>query len=554
MGQVTNINELINGVQSAIAYDYDLNGNRLHVYRAKNWNNGYNDMDSSVSYGYDSIGQLTSAVGHETDGTPRRNEQFGYSYDSAGNLVGRTNGVLVQSFASDPANELTNVTRNTSLTFDGNGSTNLTSVTVNGQSTAIYSDQTFATSTGLSLANGTNSFTVIATDTSANELTNVFMANLPLAQRLSYDANGNLTSDGTRGFDYDDLNQLVRVTVTNAWKTEYDYDGLMRHHVRREYLWRNGGWALVNSCYYVYAGHNVVREVNTAQPTISYTYGLALLERDSNSSNQPSAFYETDGNGNVTLMFDVNQQIQAQYLYDPYGNLLAKSGPLADVNRYRFSSKEIDLRTGLYYYGYRYYEPNLQRWLNRDPIEERGGINLYSYVKNNPVNKIDPLGLTLIDGLNEATGNTEYIGSDDGSEAGYWRNLATHDEPEDYVAYDGYAEDQRRALYDVTHPNEGFGFIGGEAGAGPVKFECMGFAGMSKGKPLFGGLGAFGNGVMYGKEWSNQGGVENVLLLDPGAGYGAYSSKGSSGGFAYGFIGFPGFELFLGVGGGYAGH
>lgn len=68
-------------------------------------------------------------------------------------------------------------------------------------------------------------------------------------------------------------------------------------------------------------------------------------------------------------------------------------GPLATVNTYRFSSKEVDLRTGQYYYGYRYYEPNLQRWLNQDPIEEQGGINLYAYVGNNPINTIDPSGL-----------------------------------------------------------------------------------------------------------------------------------------------------------------
>jgi RHS repeat-associated protein len=63
------------------------------------------------------------------------------------------------------------------------------------------------------------------------------------------------------------------------------------------------------------------------------------------------------------------------------------------ANTYRFSSKEVDWRTGQYYYGYRYYDPNLQRWLNHDPIGERGGINLYRFVENNPVNRVDPLGL-----------------------------------------------------------------------------------------------------------------------------------------------------------------
>jgi len=85
--------------------------------------------------------------------------------------------------------------------------------------------------------------------------------------------------------------------------------------------------------------------------------------------------------------------VVAKYLYDSFGNTLGLRGSLAAGNTYRFSSKEIDARTGHYYYGYRWYDPNLQRWLNRDPIQEAGGLNLYGYVGNNPVNYVDPLGL-----------------------------------------------------------------------------------------------------------------------------------------------------------------
>ena len=87
----------------------------------------------------------------------------------------------------------------------------------------------------------------------------------------------------------------------------------------------------------------------------------------------------------------------ARYLYDPFGNVIGKSGPLADVNHYRFSSKETHPNSGLYYYGFRFYDPNLQRWLNRDPIGERGGLNLYAYVGNSPINHFDPYGLAIGD-------------------------------------------------------------------------------------------------------------------------------------------------------------
>jgi RHS repeat-associated protein len=92
-------------------------------------------------------------------------------------------------------------------------------------------------------------------------------------------------------------------------------------------------------------------------------------------------------------MTDSSGNVVARYLYDPFGNLLAKSGPMADVNRYRFSSKEVHSNSGLYYYGYRFYDPNLQRWLNEDPLGEEFDINRYRSVYNNPINFIDPNGL-----------------------------------------------------------------------------------------------------------------------------------------------------------------
>jgi len=92
-----------------------------------------------------------------------------------------------------------------------------------------------------------------------------------------------------------------------------------------------------------------------------------------------------------------NQALAASYRYDPYGNTIGLGGSLAAANVYRFSSKEVHAVSGLYYYGERFYEPNLQRWLNRDPLGEEGGLNLYGFVGNDAVNAIDPLGLIFGD-------------------------------------------------------------------------------------------------------------------------------------------------------------
>ena len=111
-------------------------------------------------------------------------------------------------------------------------------------------------------------------------------------------------------------------------------------------------------------------------------------------------YYHADANGNVTAIVNQNQTLVAQYRYDPFGGLVSQSGPLGEGNLYRFSSKEFHQASGLYYYGYRFYDPNLQRWLNRDPIKETGGINLYRFIENDPVGHYDTLGLFVSIGNN----------------------------------------------------------------------------------------------------------------------------------------------------------
>ena len=101
-----------------------------------------------------------------------------------------------------------------------------------------------------------------------------------------------------------------------------------------------------------------------------------------------------DGNGNVVLLTDGAGAASARYAYDAFGRLKSSSGPAAEANRYRFSTKPQERAAALSYYGYRYYAPSYGRWLSRDPIEEDGGINLQQFVYNSPLNYVDPNGLT----------------------------------------------------------------------------------------------------------------------------------------------------------------
>jgi len=118
-----------------------------------------------------------------------------------------------------------------------------------------------------------------------------------------------------------------------------------------------------------------------------------LLQVTDHSSPTPAHFFPTfDGNGNVSEYLDTNGAVQAHYEYDAFGNTTVSTGAKAADFTHRFSTKPLDAETGLYYYGYRYYSPELGRWITRDPMEEMGGVSLYIYLDNNVIGDIDYVG------------------------------------------------------------------------------------------------------------------------------------------------------------------
>jgi RHS repeat-associated protein len=336
-----------------------------------------NAAGAYVGYNYDSIGQLKVAD------SSANAEDRGYQYDASWNLNYRTNNGSLQTFSVDSENQLTSAP-------DGS---------------------------------------------------------------CTYDANGNLivAQDETQLLGYDAENQLVVVTNYSgevlSSRVNFYYDGMNRLRKRLEYDWvpdteeeRPGGggngpsagkggggsWNLLSETRYLYDGWRVIQERDGDNtPTVSYTRGTdlsgslegaggigGLLARSHDYSSgtwSTHNYYHADGNGNITALVDSSGASQASYRYDPYGNTLSSSGSLAGANAYRFSSKEWMATAGLYYYGYRCYSPNWQRWVNRDPLDEFGfetlrrrrphllgeNRNSYEFLRNEPNTGIDPFGLTV---------------------------------------------------------------------------------------------------------------------------------------------------------------
>ena len=221
---------------------------------------------------------------------------------------------------------------------------------------------------------------------------------------FGYDQTGNTTEiknpDSSKTlFSYDDADRLVGIEKRSAAdaplsRSEFVYDYASRKAVSREFTWTNGAWVKTGEKRRVFDGLDVVQERN-AQNEVT-----AQLVRDGNiggilarSTQAGATFFGYDGGGNVTLLTDENGDDVGRYRYDAFGNTLEASGARAAENPYRFSTKELHGASGLYDFGFRFYSPGLGRWINRDPIEEAGGVNLYEMVGNDPVNSVDAYGL-----------------------------------------------------------------------------------------------------------------------------------------------------------------
>lgn len=207
----------------------------------------------------------------------------------------------------------------------------------------------------------------------------------------------------------------TRTGVSPALHFEYQYDYLgHRFQKQQQTPAGGGGWQVHPTVRYTYDGWNMIDETSSSDSVRKeYVWGLDLsgsmqgagsagsmlmCNYSTDSAATYTAAYPTyDGNGNISELLSSGGASLAHYKYDAFGRAVINTGGTtwnseSNMVGYRSSTKPVDTDTDLYYYGYRYYDPNVGRWISRDPIAELGGYNLYNIVDNDVVNFYDYLG------------------------------------------------------------------------------------------------------------------------------------------------------------------
>ena len=143
---------------------------------------------------------------------------------------------------------------------------------------------------------------------------------------------------------------------------------------------------------YAYDGDNLIEETNSTGTAVArYSQGLNIDEPLAMLRSSTTSYYQADGLGSLTSLSNTSGALANTYTYDSFGNLTASTGSL--TNSFRYTGREFDTETGLYYYRARYYDPVSGRFLSEDPLAFDASLNFYSYVSNSPTSFNDPFGL-----------------------------------------------------------------------------------------------------------------------------------------------------------------
>ena len=307
-----------------------------------------------TNYAYDNLSHLQSVL-HQLSGSTI--DGATYTLDNAGNRTAKTDqhAGVTSNYGYDAIYELTGVTQGTntteSYTYDPVGN-RLSSLGVSPYSVNVSNQLTSTPSTS-----------------------------------YTYDYNGNtitsVTGSNTTQYFWDFENRLKSVTLPGSGGTvtfKYDPFG------RRIYKSSSTGTSI-----YAYDGDNLIEETNASGAVVArYSQGLTIDEPLAMLRSSTTSYYEADGLGSLTSLSNTAGVLAQTYTYDSFGNTTNSSGSL--TNFFRYTGRDFDTETMLYFMRARYFDPATGRFISEDPLRFPGGIDFYTYAANSPTNLNDPFG------------------------------------------------------------------------------------------------------------------------------------------------------------------
>jgi RHS repeat-associated protein len=419
-----NLNRLLNissttntSTQPVFAYAYS--------YNDANQRTRVNLADGSFwIYEYDSLGQVKSGKRYWSDWTPVAGQQFEYGFDDIGNRTSTKAGgdqvgaaLRAASYTNNTLNQITGRDVPAYLNVIGAATATATNVNVNNvmayRRGEYYRVELNPINTSAAVWQSVTNRAVQSGTT--NSLTgNAFLSKT--AEVFGYDLDGNLTNDGRWAYVWDGENRLLSMTSrpsspagsSNALRFAYDWQG--RRISKTVSNFSGSAWSKVLDEKYLSDGWNQLESLNASNSAVvrAFLWGSDLSGSMQgaggvggllavNAKGASVTFAVFDGNGNVTALINAaDGNTLANYEYGPFGQAIRASGTAAKFNPFRFSTKFQDDETDVLYFGYRYYDPSTGRWPSRDPIAEDGGLNLYGFTSNDPVNTIDPFGRDFV--------------------------------------------------------------------------------------------------------------------------------------------------------------
>ena len=365
---------------------------------------------AKTAYQYSLKDELVQAEDTDLSNSNTLLDREAWGLDAAGNWLSHTRSAgsgLLETRGVNSLNQLTQLGGAGSTVIEGRVN-EFANVTVNGQPATLRADPVaggYRFQRTVPVTVGSNTVTVSATDLAVPPqpapltTTQNWQFTVPAASRtFSYDANGNTLGDGVRTMTWDAKNRLKTVTKDGTtWKWDYDFmDRRVREYTNN-----------VLSKVFVWSGPEIVQE-RDAGNAITRTHCFGGFSDGPVPASGTKYQALADHLGNIREVLDVAGNVAARYDYTPYQGPVKVGTSTVNPTFLTIGGYYHHEGSGLELALFRAYDPATGRWLSRDPIEEDGGINLYGYVRNGPINGIDPLGL--------------YITYGGGGSQQYWNN------------------------------------------------------------------------------------------------------------------------------------